>query len=145
MSPIAHADYLHLSVNLLGGLLVLSRVEEKSGWRQMIVVICLSYCLHVCSLAVISAVFAIPIDILGLSSTVYTALGFYFKGNLPYFSSKEKTAFLPFLVLMLILDVSLRSIIVHLIALAFGMGVASVMAYHQSKPHEINGIQHNNE
>ena len=145
MLPLAHADYLHLSVNLLGGLLVLSRIEEKGGWRQILVVVCISYGLHVCLLAVISAVFAKPIDILGLSSTVYSALGFYFKDNLPYLSNKEKTSFVPFLVLMLILDISLRSIIVHLVALAFGMAVSSVMAYRQSKSHEIIGINNNNE
>lgn len=141
MSPIVHADYLHLCVNLLGGLLVLSRVEEKSGWRQTLVVVCLSYALHVCSLALVTTVFAQSIDIMGLSSTVYTALGFYFKENLPYSSNKEKTSFVPFLILMLILDVALRSIIVHLVALAFGLAVSSFMTCRQSKPQEVNGLQ----
>ena len=141
MSPIVHADYLHLCVNLLGGLLVLSRVEEKSGCRQTLVVVCLSYALHVCSLALVTTVFAQSIDIMGLSSTVYTALGFYFKENLPYSSNKEKTSFVPFLILMLILDVALRSIIVHLVALAFGLAVSSFMTCRQSKPQEVNGLQ----
>lgn len=145
MSPIVHADYLHLCVNLLGGQLVLSRVEEKSGWRQTLVVVCLSYSLHVCSLALITTVFAQSIDIMGLSTTVYTALGFYFKENLPNFSNKEKTSFVPFLILMLILDVAVMSIIVHLVALAFGFAVSSVMAYRQSKPQEINGLHQDNE
>jgi membrane associated rhomboid family serine protease len=145
MSPIVHADYLHLCVNLLGGHLVLSRVEEKSGWRQTLVVVCLSYSLHVCSLALITTVFAQSIDIMGLSTTVYTALGFYFKENLPNFSNKEKTSFVPFLILMLILDVAVMSIIVHLVALAFGFAVSSVMAYRQSKPQEINGLHQDNE
>ncbi|MEY3601797.1 MAG: hypothetical protein RL169_1041, partial [Armatimonadota bacterium] len=57
ISPVVHADYLHLCVNLLGGLLVLSRVEEKSGWRQTLLVVCLSYGLHVFSMALTATVF----------------------------------------------------------------------------------------
>lgn len=134
ISPVVHADYLHLCVNLLGGLLVLSRVEEKSGWRQTLLVVCLSYGLHVFSTALITTVFVKSIDIMGLSSTVYTAIGFFFKENFSYFSNKEKTSFVPFLVLMLIFDVAIRSIIVHLVALAFGLAVSSVMSRRQSNP-----------
>ncbi|MFM7186990.1 MAG: rhomboid family intramembrane serine protease [Armatimonadota bacterium] len=132
ISPVVHADYLHMCVNLLGGLLVLSRVEEKSGWRQTLFVVCLSYGLHVVSVALITFVFAKPIEVVGLSSAVYAAIGFFFKENYPYFSAKEKSSIIPFLVLMLVIDVELRSIIVHLVAFAFGLAVSSAMSRRHS-------------
>lgn len=111
---------------------MLSRVEEKSGWRQTLFVVCLSYGLHVVSVALITIVFAKSIEVLGLSFAVFTAIGFFFKENDPYFSTTEKSSFVPFLVLMLIIDVELRSIIVHLVALGFGLAVSSAMSRRHS-------------
>lgn len=121
ISPVIHADYLHLCVNMLGGLVVLSRVEETFGWRQTLFVVLLSYCVHVVSNSVISIVFDNPMDIIGLSSIIYTGIGFYSKEKYPNLSIKEKTFFWQFLVLMVILDVSIRSILVHLVAMAVGL------------------------
>ena len=121
ISPVIHADYLHLCVNMLGGLVVLSLVEETCGWRQTLFVVLLSYCLHVVSIAFIRIVFDNPMDIIGLSSIIYTGIGFYSKEKYPNLSIKEKTFFWQFLVLMVILDVSIRSIFVHLVAMAVGL------------------------
>lgn len=121
ISPAIHADYLHLCVNMLGGLVVLSRVEETCGWLQTLFVALLSYCVHVVSNAVISIVFDNPMDIIGLSGIIYTGIGFYITEKYQNLSIKEKTCFWLFLVLMVILDVSIRSIFVHLVAMAVGL------------------------
>lgn len=121
ISPVIHADYLHLCMNMLGGLVVLSLVEETCGWRQTLLVVVLSYCVHVVSNSVISIVFDNPVDIVGLSSIIYTGIGFYSKEKFPNLSTKEKTFFWQFLVLMVIFDVSIRSIFVHLVAMAVGL------------------------
>lgn len=121
ISPLIHADYLHLCVNMLGGLVVLSRLEEAYGWRQILFVVLLSYCVHVVSIAVISIVFDNPMDIIGLSSIIYTGIGFYITEKYPNLSIIEKTCFWLSVVLMVILDVSIRSIFVHLVAMAVGL------------------------
>lgn len=145
VSPLVHVDYLHLCVNLLGALLVLGRIEENNGWRQTIFVVCLSYGLHVLILALITAVFVTSVDIIGLSFIIYTAMGYYFQANVHMLSIKARASFTMFIVLMLILDVEIRSSVVHLVALALGFVMSFAMTHFLCKLKGMDFKEPNNE
>lgn len=110
---------------------MLSRVEEKSGWRHALLIVGLAYFLHVISMSLLKKVFGESIEIMGLSSIIYTAIGFFFKENLRYSKSNENKSFVLFLALMVVIDVAIGSVIVHSLALAFGLAVSLVMSRHK--------------
>ena len=124
ISPLLHADYLHLCVNTLGGFLVLSRLEETNGLRLTSAILTAAYVVHVILVAFCVFVLRLPLDVLGLSSIVFAGLGFFVHQIHRDLSKVQKNAFVSSIVLMVIFEVSVQTILVHCFALMFGFMLA---------------------
>ena len=126
LSPLLHADYLHLCLNNLGCYLVVGRFEEINGTRQTSSLLLATYFCQVILVAVTVFVTRLPIDILGISCLVYASLGHIVQQNFGRLSNIEKNTFVSAMVMMVIFEVSLRTIIVHCLAFTFGVALALV-------------------
>jgi membrane associated rhomboid family serine protease len=124
ISPVLHADYLHLCLNILGSYLVMGRFEESNGTRQTAVLLFSTYLCQVFIVALTVYLVRMPIDILGISCLVFASFGHIVQQNFRRLSNVEKNTFVTAMVLMVIIEVSLRSIIAHGLAMALGAGLA---------------------
>jgi len=124
LSPFLHADYLHLCLNVLGSFLVIGRLEECNGARLTSKLLLITYFCQVTLVAVTVYLIGIPIDILGISCLVFAALGHIVQQNFRRLSNTEKNTFVSAMVMMVIFEESLRTIIVHCLALTFGVVLA---------------------
>jgi membrane associated rhomboid family serine protease len=131
LSPLLHADYLHLCLNIFGSYLVVGRFEDINGTRPTLVLLLATYFCQVILVAFTVYMTGLPIDILGISCLVYASLGHIVQQNFTRLSTTEKNSLVCALVLMVIFETSLRTIIVH--GLAFTFGVALSVAKRQSK------------
>lgn len=121
LSPLLHADYLHLCLNVLGGFLVIGRLEETNGPRQTAVLLSAAYVCQVILVAFYAFVVRLPIDILGLSCIVFAALGCFVHQQFRRLSNAQKSTFVISMVLMGFLEVSVRTAIVHYLAFMLGL------------------------
>ncbi len=129
LSPFLHADYLHLCLNILGSFLVVGRLEDSTGARLTSSLLLTTYLCQVIVVALTVFVIRMPIDILGISCLVFASLGHIVQQNFRRLSNIEKNTFVSSMVLMVIIEVSLRTIIAHGLAMALG----AVFAFVKSK------------
>ncbi len=125
-APLLHADLLHLCLNAFGGFLVLTRLEQSCGSRRTFELVICSYVLHVAANLIVQLVARHPLEILGLSSVIYTVLGYFYIETAPSFSAKVRNTFVVSLVLMAIIEISVQSIIVHIFAVVYGILLAVI-------------------
>lgn len=124
ISPFLHADYLHLCLNILGSFLVIGRLEECNGARLTSSLLLITYFCQVTLVALTVYVIRIQIDILGISCLVFASLGHIVQQNFRRSSRLEKNTLVSAMVMMVIFEESLRTIIVHSLALTFGVTLA---------------------
>lgn len=124
ISPFLHADYLHLCLNILGSFLVVGRLEDCSGARLTSSLLLTTYLCQVIVVAFNVYVIRMPIDILGISCLVFASLGHIVQQKIRGMSNIEKNTFVLAMVLMVIIEVSLRTIIAHGLAMALGAALA---------------------
>lgn len=120
VSPLLHADYLHLCLNVFGGFLILNRLEEAVGRRRLVIVIALAVATHVSFISIVFAMSRAPLEVLGLSWTVFTALGYLVMLRFSTYKMAQKISVVAVLILMMLIEVSTQTIVVHCLALLFG-------------------------
>lgn len=120
VSPLLHADYLHICLNVFGGFLVLNRLEEAVGRRRLVIVIALAVATHVSFISIVFAMSRAPLEVLGLSWTVFTALGYLVMLRFSTYKMAQKISVVAVLILMMLIEVTTQTIVVHCLALLFG-------------------------
>ena len=124
VSPFLHADYLHLCLNVFGGFLVLNRLEEVVGSRRLLIVIVLALTTHVSLISILFAMSRAPLEVLGLSWTVFTALGYLVMLRFSTYKIAQKISIVVVLILMMLIEVSTQTIVVHCLAVLFGAALS---------------------
>lgn len=124
VSPFLHADFLHLCLNVFGGFLVLNRLEEIVGSRRLVIVIALALTTHVSLISILFAMSRAPLEVLGLSWTVFTALGYLVLLRLSTYKMAQKISIVVVLILMMLIEVSTQTIVVHCLAMLFGAALS---------------------
>ena len=124
VSPFLHADYLHLCLNVFGGFLVLNRLEEVVGSRRLLIVIVLALTTHVLLISILFAMSRAPLEVLGLSWTVFTALGYLVMLSFSTYKMSQKISVVAVLILMMLIEVSTQTIVVHCLAVLFGAALS---------------------
>ena len=125
-SPLMHADYLHLCLNIFGGFLVLNQLEEAIGKKRTVVMLALALTTHISTVWVLAVLTRTPIEVLGLSWTIFTALGYLLLLRFSTYKTAQKISFCLVLFLMSLIEVSTQTIVVHGLAILFG-GVLSLL------------------
>ena len=124
VSPFLHADYLHLCLNVFGGFLVLNRLEEVVGSRRLVIVIVLALTTHVSLISILFVMSRGPLEVLGLSWTVFTALGYLVMLRFSTYKMAQKISVVAVLILMMLFEVSTQTIVVHCLAVLFGAALS---------------------
>lgn len=124
VSPFLHADYLHLCLNVFGGFLVLNRLEEAEGSRRLVIVIMLALTTHVSLISILLVMSRAPLEVLGLSWTVFTALGYLVVLRFSTYKKAQKISIVVVLILMMLIEVSTKTIVVHCLAMLFGAALS---------------------
>jgi membrane associated rhomboid family serine protease len=119
-----HADYLHLCLNVFGGFLVLNRLEEVVGSRRFLLVIVLALTTHISLTSVLFGISRAPLEVLGLSWTVFTALGYLVLLRFSIYTMAQKISIVVVLLLMILIEVSTQTIVVHCLAVLFGAALS---------------------
>jgi membrane associated rhomboid family serine protease len=119
-----HADYLHLCLNVFGGFLVLNRLEEVVGSRRLLIVIVLSLTTHISLMSILFIISRAPLEVLGLSWTVFTALGYLVLLRFSIYTMAQKISIVVVLLLMILIEVSTQTIVVHCLAVLFGAALS---------------------
>jgi len=127
ISPFLHADYLHLCLNIFGGFFVLNQLEEAIGKRRSVVIIASALTAHVSTVWVLVVLTRIPVEVLGLSWTIFTALGYLVALRLSTYDTVQKISIFLVMLLMGLIEVSGQTISVHCLAIIFG-GALSLIA-----------------
>ena len=124
VSPFLHADYLHLCLNVFGEFLVLNRLEEVVGSRRLLIVIVLALTTHVLLISILFAMSRAPLEVLGLSWTVFTALGYQVMFGFSTYKMAQKISVVALLVLTMLIEVSTQTIVVHCLAVLVGAALS---------------------
>jgi membrane associated rhomboid family serine protease len=124
VSPFLHADYLHLCLNVFGGFLVLNRLEEVVGSRRFLLVIVLALTTHISLMSILFIIRRAPLEVLGLSWTVFTALGYLVLLRFSIYTMAQKISIVVVLLLMILIEVSTQTIVVHCLAVLFGAALS---------------------
>lgn len=124
VSPFLHADYLHLCLNVFGGFLVLNRLEEVVGSRRLLIVIVLALTTHVLLISILFVISRAHLEVLGLSWTVFTALGYLVVLRFSTYKMAQKISIVAVLILMMLIEVSTQTIVVHCLAVLFGAALS---------------------
>lgn len=127
ISPIRHADYLHLCLNILGGYLVIRKLEGCAGWRPTLLVIAAAYLVQIIVIGFLSFVLKLQLDIIGISFIVFTAIGFVINDSLANITKTGIYTFETSLVLSTIIEPSIRTVIVHLVGVLIGFSLSHVL------------------
>ena len=124
MSPLLHADFLHLCLNIFGGFLVLNQLEEAIGKKRTVVILAFALTIHISTVWVLAVLTRTPIEVLGLSWTIFTALGYLLMLRISTYKTAQKLSFFLVMLLMSLIEVSTQTIIVHGLAILFGGGLS---------------------
>lgn len=128
VSPLLHADYLHLCLNIFGGFLVLNQLEVAIGKRRSVVMIALALTAHISTVWLLAVLTQTPIEVLGLSWTIFTALGYLLLLRFSTYKTAQKISFCLVLFLMSLIEVSTQTIVVHGLAILFGGGLSLLLS-----------------
>jgi membrane associated rhomboid family serine protease len=126
LSPFLHADYLHLFLNVLGGYLVFSKLEELVGGIWMLFVVAVAYTTHALVLAFLMFFRHLSIDILGISTLIFASIGYIYKHTYSSQTTVARVLFVVLLFLMLLIEQSIRTNLVHVLALALGYILSTI-------------------
>jgi len=124
IAPFIHADYLHLCLNVFGGFLVLNRLEEVVGSRRLLLVIVLALTTHISLTSILLVISHVSLEVLGLSWTVFTALGYLVMLRFSIYTMAQKISIVVVLLLMILVEVSTQTIVVHCLAVLFGSALS---------------------
>jgi membrane associated rhomboid family serine protease len=119
-SPFLHADYLHLCLNIFGGFLVLNHLEAAIGKKRSLIVILFALITHISIVWGLSKLNRAPFEVLGLSGTIFTALGFLLFLNFSKYKTPQKISIFLVILLMVLVEVSRQTIVVHSLGIILG-------------------------